>query len=211
VEPVIDVAFIDDEEILLDHVADWMGHGGTRVRVTLTARSVDEFLAQPRLVGPVLLDLLLRDGHDPADNVRRLVAAGYTVIAMSTRDNPGRIREAIAAGAHSYVRKARESTELHVAILAAAAGRQYTSRVHAAAIESAPGPATVGLSIQERESLRLYASGMTMAQVAARMNIEVSTAKGYVDRARRKYENAGRPARTKVELHQRATEDGILE
>jgi two-component system, NarL family, nitrate/nitrite response regulator NarL len=207
---LVDVAVIDDEEILLDHVADWMARGGRIARVVVTARTLEDFLRRPRTVDIVLLDLLLRDGRDPAENVGRLVAAGFTVIAMSTKDHTVRIRDAIAAGAHSYVRKAKESTELHAAVQAAASGVPYTSRVHAAMIESAEEHPAVKLSIQEREALRLYASGMTVPQAAARMNISAATAKSYIDRARRKYEEAGRAAHTKIDLRQRAAEDGLL-
>jgi two-component system, NarL family, nitrate/nitrite response regulator NarL len=208
-DQIVDVAVVDDEEILLVHIAEWIALGGDVARVALTARTIDDLLRRPRTVDIVLLDLLLRDDRNPADNVRRLVAEGYTVIAMSTRDHAIRIRDAIAAGAHSYVRKARESAEVHAAVQAAVTGMPYTSRVHAAVIESAEHPA-VALSVQEREALRLYASGMTISQTAARMHVNSSTAKSYIDRARRKYEGAGRAAHTKIDLRRRAAEDGIL-
>jgi hypothetical protein len=49
-----------------------------------------------------------------------------------------------------------------------------------------------------------------MKSVARRMNISVDTAKCYVDRVREKYAHAGREARTKIDLHRRALEDGLL-
>lgn len=210
-DPVTAIAVVDDEEILLDGVEQWLSRGGSGLRVEATARTVDDLLRTgPHGWRVVLLDLLLRDGNSPADNVTRLVSAGFTVVAFSSRDNLASIRAAIAAGAHSYVRKARDPTEVHAAIRAAAAGRPYTSPVHAAAMESATGSGAAALSIQEREALRLYASGMTIPQAAARMHVEPSTAKGYIDRARRKYEELGRTAHTKIDLRERALEDGLL-
>jgi DNA-binding NarL/FixJ family response regulator len=66
------------------------------------------------------------------------------------------------------------------------------------------------LSPQERRALVLYASGLPMKSVARRLGISFETAKCYVDRVREKYERAGREARTKIELRQRAVEDGLL-
>jgi DNA-binding NarL/FixJ family response regulator len=210
-EPIIRVAVVDDDAVLLSQAAHWFAETGDSVVVASTAESVNELLAQPRLTHVVLLDLLLRDGREPAENVRRLVSAGFTVVAISSLDNPARIRAAISAGAHSYVRKAKDAAEACAAIRAAASGAQYTSRAHAAAMESAYGTGSAALSPQEREALRLYASGMTIPQLSQKMNIKVGTGKGYIDRARRKYESLGQPAHTKIDLRQRATEDGLLD
>jgi two-component system nitrate/nitrite response regulator NarL len=49
-----------------------------------------------------------------------------------------------------------------------------------------------------------------MASVARRLKIRPGAAKSCVDRVREKYDQAGRPARSKVELRDRALEDGIL-
>ena len=46
--------------------------------------------------------------------------------------------------------------------------------------------------------------------VAAQMGVNSSTVIDYIRRVRSKYERAGRPARTKVDLYRRAVEDGIL-
>jgi len=49
-----------------------------------------------------------------------------------------------------------------------------------------------------------------MSSVARRLNVKQGTAKSYLDRVRDKYEQAGRAARTKLELRDRAVEDGVL-
>jgi DNA-binding NarL/FixJ family response regulator len=59
--------------------------------------------------------------------------------------------------------------------------------------------------------LILYASGLPMKSVARRLGVSFDTAKCYVDRVRDKYERTGREARTKIELRQRAEEDGLLQ
>jgi two-component system nitrate/nitrite response regulator NarL len=159
--------------------------------------------------GVAVLDLRLRDGERVADNVRRLRVAGYAVVACSTIDDGALVHEAMRSGALSYVRKSRDSTEMRTALTAAGTGERYTSRSHAALIERGRGYGVPELSGQEREALRLYASGLTMASVARRLNVKQGTAKSYLDRVRDKYDQAGRAARTKLELRDRAVEDGV--
>lgn len=164
-----------------------------------------------KLVPVVLLDLRLRDGRRVADNVKALTDAGYAVVTCSTIDDPGLVQEAGRAGALSYVRKAREAHDMRLALAAAARGERYMSQSHAALIQRARIYQIPELSGQEREALRLYASGLTMSSVARRLNVKQGTAKSYLDRVRDKYEQAGRAARTKLELRDRAVEDGVVD
>jgi hypothetical protein len=66
------------------------------------------------------------------------------------------------------------------------------------------------LSAQERTVLVGYATGLTLAAAGRRAGVRPGTAKQYLDRVKRKYEQAGRPARTKLELAARAREDGLV-
>ena len=66
------------------------------------------------------------------------------------------------------------------------------------------------LAPRESEALGLYATGLPLKSVARRMHLSEDTVKEYLDRVRRKYTRAGRPAYTKVDLYQRAVEDGYL-
>lgn len=163
---------------------------------------------QPTTVA--LMDLRLRDGRTVAENVRALIDAGYAVVTCSTIDDAGLVHEAGRAGALSYVRKAREAGDMRQALAAAVRGERYVSQSHAALIQRARSYGVPELSGQEREALRLYASGLTMSSVARRLNVKQGTAKSYLDRVRDKYEQAGRAARTKLELRDRAVEDGVL-
>lgn len=70
--------------------------------------------------------------------------------------------------------------------------------------------AAVDLSKQETRTLKLYASGMTLQSVAQHMEIAPSTAKDYLDRVKKKYENAGISARTKIELNSLARAEGLI-
>ncbi|EXG81998.1 response regulator transcription factor [Cryptosporangium arvum] len=165
---------------------------------------------RPRLSPVALMDLRLRDGRRVAENVRALIEAGYAVVTCSTIDDAGLVHEVGRAGALSYVRKAREAGDMRQALAAAARGERYVSQSHAALIQRARSYGVPELSGQEREALRLYASGLTMSSVARRLNVKQGTAKSYLDRVRDKYEQAGRAARTRLELRDRAIEDGVL-
>jgi len=71
-------------------------------------------------------------------------------------------------------------------------------------------PARPRLSPQELHTLQLYAGGMPLKSVARRLAISEGAVKSYVDRIREKYQKVGRAAPTKIELYQRAVEDGYL-
>lgn len=66
------------------------------------------------------------------------------------------------------------------------------------------------LSSGETDALGLYSSGLSLAEVAAKMDVQYETAKTYIRRVREKYSKAGRPAGTRAELMRRAAEDGFL-
>jgi two-component system nitrate/nitrite response regulator NarL len=208
----IPVAVVDDDEWLLDSIENWLARTGPGLQLVATARSVAELLDGPgRSAKVVLLDLRLRDGVPITDNIRSIVAAGPVVVTCSARDELALIREAIRTGAHSYIRKrGGDPSEAREAIEAAAAGVRYTSRAHAKAMASDRELERPQLSRQEQEVLRLYASGLKLETVARRLDIKGGTAKGYLDRVREKYDQVRRPARTKMELRDRALEDGIL-
>jgi DNA-binding NarL/FixJ family response regulator len=101
--------------------------------------------------------------------------------------------------------------DLAAAIRLVSAGVYVNTLQTAAAIDSDTEFKDAALSPREREVLSLYASGFALKQVAAELEIKISTAKEHIDRVRTKYSTVGRPASTKTELLVRAIEDGILE
>jgi hypothetical protein len=54
-----------------------------------------------------------------------------------------------------------------------------------------------------------YASGMTLNATARHANIRPETAKTYLDRVKTKYQQAGRPSYTKLDLADRVREDDL--
>jgi DNA-binding NarL/FixJ family response regulator len=144
------------------------------------------------------------------DQVARLAGAGRRVVVYSEHSDDATVLEVLERGAYAFLAK-REAREHCVAtILAAVEDRPYVPPLAAgtmAADERAERPV---LSEQERTALLLWFQSMSKAAVAARMGIAESTVRQYIQRARIKYANAGRPAPTRTQLLARAIEDGLI-
>jgi len=178
-----------------------------------SAGSVNELLqANPNIrCDVVVMDLSLADGSIVAENVTKLLKTGAQVVVFSIADKQNLVRAALKAGAATLVPKAQSMDDLAAAIRLVAAGVYVNTLQTAAAIDSDTEFKDAALSPREREVLSLYASGFALKQVAAELDIKISTAKEHIDRVRTKYSTVGRTASTKTELLVRAIEDGILE
>jgi DNA-binding NarL/FixJ family response regulator len=178
-----------------------------------SAGSVNELLqANPNMrCDVVVMDLSLADGSIVAENVTKLLKTGAQVVVFSIADKQNLVRAALKAGAATLVPKAQSMDDLAAAIRLVSAGVYVNTLQTAAAIDSDTEFKDAALSPREREVLSLYASGFALKQVAAELEIKISTAKEHIDRVRTKYSTVGRPASTKTELLVRAIEDGILE
>ncbi|MFD4151013.1 DNA-binding response regulator [Streptomyces goshikiensis] len=226
---VITVAVVDDDRMLLDGLRAWLG-GVPELRLVATAATVGELLGTadghlpygagvacvpgytaPDIAPPdiVLLDLVLRDGSAPTDNIRRLLRTGSRVLMISTVPDRSRIIEAIRAGADGYLTKDHDLPTLVAAIKDLATGRGAHSPELAFACAHDSSPARPRLSPRERQILLDYASGMTLKSAARRAGITVHTAKDYLDRVKAKYQQAGRPTYTKLDLARRVREDHL--
>ncbi|GGW98880.1 DNA-binding response regulator [Streptomyces malachitofuscus] len=218
---VITVAVVDDDRMLLDGLHVWLD-GVPGVVLAATACTVGELLGRPgESGGPdgtgaapydvVLLDLVLRDGSQPPDNIRRLRATGARVLVISTVADRRRIVAAIAAGADGYLTKDHDLPTLVKAVEEVAAGGTVHSAELAFAWAHDDAPARPRLSPKERQVLLEYASGLTLKATARRAGVSPHTAKYYLDRVKEKYQQAGRPTYTKIDLAARVREDGWAE
>lgn len=175
------------------------------------AAGVDELLARGT-PDVVVLDLLLTDGTAPEANIEKLHAAGARVLVYtgSFDTDPYLARQAARAGVWGIVPKTVSQEELVQAVRDTAEQRPVVTTEWAAAIDGDPDFSAVGLSPQQRDVLALYASGETTARVAQLTNLSPKTVESYIDRIRGKYALQGRPAGTKLDMYQRAVEDGFL-
>lgn len=209
--PMVRIGLIEDHEVvhvglrgLIATVPEW--------ELTVVARSVREldFGGDGARLDLVLLDLRLDDGSSPGDNVTALQAAGIPTLAYTAGEDPALLRAAARAGVLGVVRKSDGVAVLVASIRRALLGEAVATTEWAAALDADTAIADAQLSPREREVLALYASGETATGIAEAMGLSRDTIVNYVGRIRTKYALAGRPASTKVDLHVRAREDGLL-
>jgi DNA-binding NarL/FixJ family response regulator len=210
--PVVGLGVIDDDQMLLDGMAAWLRQVPDML-VLRTARTVSDFLD----AGPwtseglqvVLLDLNLRDQSVPAENVARLCAGGCRVLMVSAIAEPEHVLATIEAGAAGYITKDHDLAVLAEAAREVAAGGSVMTPELAFILSQDRRPARPRLSPQEQAVLSAYASGSTLQAAARRAGVAYGTARAYLERVKQKYSEAGRPARTKLELADRLREDRI--
>lgn len=177
-----------------------------------SAPTVTELLDQlgERECQVVVTDLSLADGSLVSENVERIVDTGAAVLIYSIADKPNLMRAAVRAGATAIVPKSQPVEDLMEAIRLASEGAILNNAETTATIDADSLFKEANLSAREAEVLSLYASGMSLKQVAYQLQIKQSSAKEHIDRVRVKYARLGREAATKVDLFKRAVEDGLI-
>jgi two-component system uhpT operon response regulator UhpA len=208
------LAIVDDQQMVLSALHAWIGQADASIQVVITAPSWAELISHPAFpVDVVLLDLDLGDDMPASVKISTLRQAGVAVIMISNLADPARIKACLVAGAVGYLPKSEPAEEILRAVSAAGRGEAYMSASLATLLvedQEAHAGSAPALSPQELRALTLYASGLPMKSVARRIGVTPHTAKSYIDRVREKYADLGRGARTKLELHLRAVEDGLL-
>jgi len=206
----VQVAIVDD------HEAVRLGFAAACEKNDLdliaSAPTVTELLQQigNRECQVVVTDLSLADGSAVSENVERIVETGAAVLIFSIADKPNLMRAAVRAGATAIVPKSQPVEDLLEAIRLAADGAILNNAETSATIDADSLFKEANLSAREAEVLSLYASGMSLKQVAYQLQIKPSSAKEHIDRVRTKYAKLGREAATKVDLFKRAVEDGLI-
>ncbi len=205
------VAIVDDHRMFLEGLQRSLADT-PNLRVVAAVPSWPQLVRHAAYpVDVVVLDLELKDGVPPAVKISSARAAGAAVVVVSSFTDHGQVRSALSAGARGYVPKSEPVASVVDAVDAAAAGEQYlTPALATALLADDLGGSTPVLSPQELRALTLYVSGLPLKSVARQMGVHYETAKSYLDRVRAKYAHVGRDARTKVELRNRAVEDGHL-
>ncbi|AUH67544.1 MULTISPECIES: response regulator transcription factor [Gordonia] len=198
----------DHESMVLGVRAMLDGHVG--LSLMASSDTVEGLLAQQVCLDLVLLDLRLADGSSPTANIEALHDAGLSVLVYTGAENPYLVRLAAKAGVLGIVRKSARVERVVEAIATAAEGNPVITTEWAAAVDGDPDLDATGLSPRQQEVLSLYASGEKADRVGRMLGLSTETVNDYVARIRAKYAAAGRPAGTKVDLYQRAVEDGLL-
>ena len=145
----------------------------------------------------ILLDLRM-PVLDGIDVIRRLTVEhpGVAIVVLTTYADDSSVLDALRAGAHSYLTKDADRTDIARALHAAAGGLAvFDPRVQATLLAAAaeaqqaepggagPGGAPPdGLTQREIEILGLIAQGLTNPEIAARLFLSNHTIKTHINR-----------------------------
>lgn len=212
---VFRVAIVEDH-LLQRQRTEQLVNGAEELRVVFSGETAPAFVAwlrqAPKSRHPHVLVLDLRVDRRPgvdAALVRRFLRAGLKIVVLSALSSPPLVRDVLAAGVRVIVGKRDSEADVLAAIRAAIRGEEWLTTELADVI--ADGPGRPRLSSQEKRALVLYASGLTVGEVATSMNVKPDTAKQYLERVKAKYTAAGFSARSKLDLSRIAWVDGYVE
>ena len=173
------------------------------------AATVSEFLALDAHAGRrsdvVLLDLTLKDGSSPAQNVARLKDRDYGVVIYTGEERPDRLQGSLGIGADALVRK-EEASRLEEAIVAAVSGnRAWVSPLMAKVVlEARDGPR---LTPAQVEVLRLYATGIPVPKIASVRHCSEETVRTHLRAVKARYGARGDAVSTRTDLLRVALRD----
>jgi two-component system, NarL family, nitrate/nitrite response regulator NarL len=211
VERAVTAAIIEDHPVVVEGVTSWIGSDPQRrVRLVHVARDLADLASAPGEAAEVIILDLELGGRLITGEIPALARAGRRIVAFSGHSDPAIVMAVLDAGAYAYVAKDEGRDHLVEAVVAAAGDRPYVTRSQAKAILADTQPSRPALSAQERQALLLWFQGMSKESVGRRMSISENTVRQYINRARTKYEAAGRPAPSKDALLARAIEDQII-
>lgn len=141
---------------------------------------------EQRCADLAILDLSL-DGEDGLALIADLRRRAVPVLVYSMHDDPGHVRDAIAAGALGYVTKRDFHSVLVQAIREVAAGRRFVSpNATGALLEGMAGSSNEdpvqSLSAHERKVYELLGGGDDIYDIAAALGITPHTVESYYSR-----------------------------
>jgi DNA-binding NarL/FixJ family response regulator len=191
------IVIADDQAIVREGLVQLLG-GLSGIEVAGAAADGEQALA---LVAQHHPDAILLDLHMPVlDGIgatRRLVAEHpeVAIVVLTTYVDDESVREALRAGARSYLTKDADRTEIATALRAAAGGLTvFDPRVHATLLAATSAPAVPvadsspladppdGLTHREVEILALIAQGLNNPEIAERLFLSNHTVKTHINR-----------------------------
>ena len=184
----IRVVIADDHSVVRDGIRTVLERENGEFRVVGEAADVPSTINAVREYKPDLLtlDLTMPGGSSLGALPACFMAQPELAVAILTmREDPEYARQALRAGARSYVLKEAEPAELLQAFRLAVAGGNYLHpRLGALLASGEQGSSDeVALSDREREVIRLIANGYTNPQIAEQLQVAERTVKTYRARA----------------------------
>jgi two-component system response regulator NreC len=205
VDRPIRVIIADDHAVVRDGIRMVLEREAGEFDVVAEAADVPSTIKEVREHKPDLLtlDLTMPGGSSLAALPSCFVAHPTLAVAILTmREDPEYARQALRAGARSYVLKEAEPSELLQAFRLAVAGGNYLHpRLGALMAAGEESPADgIALSEREREVVRLIANGYTNPQIAEQLHVAERTVKTYRARA---IEKLGFSSRSEITAYAR--------
>jgi two-component system, NarL family, response regulator NreC len=184
----ISVIIADDHTVVRDGIRAVLEREKGEFEVVAEAADVPATIRQVREHKPDLLtlDLSMPGGSSLAALPSCFIAHPPLAVAILTmREDPEYARQALRAGARSYVLKEAEPAELLQAFRLAVSGGNYLHPRLGALMATGEESSTDGvvLSEREREVVRLIANGFTNPQIAEQLHVAERTVKTYRARA----------------------------
>ena len=184
----IDVIIADDHAVVRDGIRTVLEREANEFRVVAETADVPSTIKAVREHKPDLLtlDLAMPGGSSLAALPSCFIAHPTLAVAILTmREDPEYARQALRAGARSYVLKEAEPAELLQAFRLAVAGSSYLHPRLGALMATGQEPDGdgVALSDREREVVKLIASGYTNPEIAEQLHVAERTVKTYRARA----------------------------
>lgn len=188
VDRPISVIIADDHTVVRDGIRAVLEREEHEFDVVAEAADVPSTVRAVREYKPDLLtlDLTMPGGSSLAALPSCFIAHPSLAVAILTmREDPEYARQALRAGARSYVLKEAEPAELLQAFRLAASGGNYLHPRLGALMATGEEASTDGvvLSEREREVVRLIANGYTNPQIAEQLHVAERTVKTYRARA----------------------------
>jgi two-component system response regulator NreC len=184
----IDVIIADDHAVVRDGIRTVLEREAGEFRIVAEAADIPAVIREVRQHKPDLLtlDLTMPGGSSLAALPSCFIAHPSLAVAILTmREDPEYARQALRAGARSYVLKEAEPAELLQAFRLAVAGGNYLHPRLGALMATGEEGATDGvlLSEREREVVKLIANGFTNPEIAEQLHVAERTVKTYRARA----------------------------
>ena len=187
---MINVIICDDHAFVRRGIRDTLSEA-VNIRVTAEAGSYSEVRAALRAspCDVLVLDLNMpgRGGLDVLESLQESKSAVKVLVVSMFAEDQYAIR-CLRAGAHGYLNKAEDPTQLIVAVRALAQGRKYVSpEVAQMLVDSLSNPMQelphTTLSERELQTILKIASGKKLSEIAEEMTLSPKTVSVYRARA----------------------------
>ncbi len=148
------------------------------IEVVGEAGTAAETLSMVQSVKPdvLLLDITLpdRSGFDVLGDLRAVDTAPLVVV-LTWHTEPSYAARAIAAGAHGYVNKSVEPTQLLESIRAVSRGEQIIPPGVEQLLAAGDGHPASALTARELQVMEMLSRGMTNREIAEHLDISIKT------------------------------------